>query len=59
MAAHMTTKELLSQFGVDLEAHAGDDLVSRSPIDVSNLAALRCDTRETEAQKIGAAHVAF
>ena len=55
----MTTKELLSQFGVDLAAHAGDDLVSRSPIDGSNLAALRCDTRETVAQKIGAAHDAF
>ncbi len=55
----MTTNELLSQLGVDLKAHAGNDLISRSPIDGANLASLRCDTRDTTAKKIGDARAAF
>ena len=55
----MNTKSLLSQLGVDLAAHAGNDLISRSPVDGVTLASLRCDTRESVAAKIGEAHAAF
>ena len=55
----MNTTTLLSQLGVDLNAHAGDDLISRSPVDGAILASLRCDTRETVARKVGEAHGAF
>ena len=55
----MNTKDLLSQLGVDLVAHSGNELVSRSPIDGATLANLRCDTRESVTQKIGEAHAAF
>lgn len=55
----MNAKDLLSQLGVDLAAHAGNDLVSRSPIDGATLATLRCDTRDSVAQKIGNAQAAF
>ena len=55
----MTIKALLSQLGVDLAAQAGNDLISRSPIDGATLATLRCDTRESVTQKGGTAHEAF
>ncbi len=55
----MTTNELLSQLGVDLNAHAGDDLISRSPIDGATLASLRCDTRESASKKIGNGRAAY
>jgi aldehyde dehydrogenase (NAD+) len=55
----MNTKDLLSRLGVDLAAHTGNDLVSRSPIDGATLASLRADTRETVADKIGDAQAAF
>ena len=55
----MNTKDLLSPLGVDLVAHSGNELVSRSPIDGATLANLRCDTRESVTQKIGEAHAAF
>ena len=55
----MNTLTLLSQLGVDLAAHAGSDLISRSPVDGVTLASLRCDTRETVAKKVGEAHTAF
>ena len=55
----MNTLTLLSQLGVDLAAHAGSDLISRSPVDGVTLASLRCDTRETVAKKVEQAHTAF
>lgn len=55
----MDTKDLLSRLGVDLSAHAGDHLISRSPVDGVALASLRSDTRETVAKKISDAHAAF
>ncbi|MBL8520639.1 MAG: aldehyde dehydrogenase family protein [Betaproteobacteria bacterium] len=55
----MLAKDLLSQLGVDLSKHAGSDLTARSPIDGATLATLKCDTKETTAQKIAAAHRAF
>ncbi|MBL8513095.1 MAG: aldehyde dehydrogenase family protein, partial [Betaproteobacteria bacterium] len=55
----MQAKDLLSQLGVDLSQHAGTDLTARSPIDGATLATLKCDSRESTAQKIAAARSAF
>ncbi len=55
----MNTNDLLQQLGVDLAAHTGSDLDSRSPVDGAILASLRCDTRESVARKIGEAQAAF
>ena len=55
----MQAKDLLSQLGVDLSKHAGNDLTARSPIDGATLATLKCDTKESTAQKIAAAQRAF
>ena len=55
----MTAKNLLAQMGVDLSIHQGDGLTARSPIDGAALAKLRCDTTDTAANKIAAAHQAF
>jgi aldehyde dehydrogenase (NAD+) len=55
----MQAKDLLSQLGVDLSQHAGTDLAARSPIDGVTLATLKCDTKESTAQKISAARSAF
>ena len=55
----MTTKKLLTQLGVNLDAYQGDGLTARSPIDGATLAMLRCDTPEAVATKIAAAHQAF
>ncbi len=55
----MQAKDLLSQLGVDLAKYAGNDLIARSPIDGATLATLKCDTKETAARKIAAAHRAF
>jgi aldehyde dehydrogenase (NAD+) len=55
----MKTNDLLARLGVDLVAHAGDGLASRSAVDGVTLATLRCDTRATVAGKIGEAHAAF
>ena len=55
----MTAKKLLAQLGVDLNACHGDDLTARSPIDGATLATLRCDSHESVAKKIAAAHQAF
>ncbi len=55
----MQAKDLLSQLGVDLSQHAGNDLLARSPIDGATLATLKCDSPESTARKIGAARGAF
>ena len=55
----MTTKKLLAELGVDLDAQHGDGLTARSPIDGTTLATLRCDSPEAVAIKIAAAHEAF
>ena len=39
----MDIAPLLRELGVDLDAHAGDDLTVRTPIDGSVLASLRVD----------------
>ncbi|MEC4719622.1 aldehyde dehydrogenase family protein [Noviherbaspirillum sp. CPCC 100848] len=51
--------DVLGQLGVDLRAHAGGDLNSRSPIDGGILASLRADTAQETTDKIGQAHAAF
>jgi aldehyde dehydrogenase (NAD+) len=55
----MNAKELLAQLGVTLSDHAGNELVSRSPIDGATLATLRVDSRESVLGKIDQAHRAF
>jgi aldehyde dehydrogenase (NAD+) len=55
----MNAKDILAGLGVNLAEFAGDGLVAHSPIDGAALAALRCDTPETVAARIAAAHAAF
>ncbi len=55
----MNAENLLAQLGVHLNEHKGDGLTARSPIDGATLAALRCDSAESVATKIAAAHGAF
>jgi aldehyde dehydrogenase (NAD+) len=55
----MDIAPLLKQLGVDLGAHAGNDLTVRSPIDGNVLAALRVDDADSIAAKLAAAHDAF
>src|SRR5688572_360303 len=55
----MDPKELLRGLGVDLSAHAGRDLVCRSPIDGGEIAALRADSAAEVQAKVGAAADAF
>ena len=55
----MDCKTLLSKLGVDLAAHAGDDLHARSPIDGATLAKLKADSAADVARMIGAAQDAF
>jgi aldehyde dehydrogenase (NAD+) len=54
----MDSKTLLAGLGVDLDAHAGSALNARSPIDGAVLAALKVDSRESVAAKIGEAQKA-
>jgi aldehyde dehydrogenase (NAD+) len=55
----MDAKRVLKELGVDLAAHAGRDLVCRSPIDGAELAVLRADGAADVQAKIGAAAEAF
>jgi aldehyde dehydrogenase (NAD+) len=55
----MDITALMQQLGVDLSAHAGSDLVVRTPVDGSVLATLRADDAAAIAAKIGAAQQAF
>ena len=55
----MNAENLLAQLGVQLNKHQGDGLTARSPIDGATLATLRCDSPESVATKIAAAHQAF
>ncbi len=55
----MDSKTLLSSLGVDLAAHAGDDLHARSPIDGTTLATLKSDSAAGVSRMIGEAHDAF
>ena len=55
----MNAENLLAQLGVQLNKHQGDGLTARSPIDGATLATLRCDSPESVATKISAAHGAF
>ena len=55
----MNAENLLAQLGVQLNEHQGDGLTARSPIDGATLATLRCDSPESVAAKIAAAHRAF
>ena len=59
MTMSQHANDLLAQLGLGVAAVSGSDLVSRSPIDGATLATLRCDTRESVADKIAAAHAAF
>ena len=51
--------ELLTKLGVPVAAIAGTELIARSPIDGATLSTLKCDSRESTASKIAAAHAAF
>ncbi len=55
----MNAENLLAQLGVQLDKHQGDGLAARSPIDGATLATLRCDSTESVATKISAAHGAL
>ena len=55
----METKTLLEKLGVDLLAHAGQDLACRSPVDGAQIARLRVDRAADVQAKIGAAAQAF
>src|SRR5258706_13955525 len=50
---------LLASLGVDLRAHSGTDIASRSPIDGATLAVLRAHQPAEVAAAIGAAQHAF
>ena len=51
--------ELLTKLGVPVAAIAGTELIARSPVDGATLSTLKCDSRESTARKIAAAHAAF
>ena len=55
----MDIAPLLQELGVDLDAHAGDDLTVHTPIDGSVLASLSVDAAASIAAKVAAAHDAF
>lgn len=55
----MNIASLLGELGVDLDPHAGGELTVRTPVDGSELAALRIDDAASIAAKVNAAHAAF
>ena len=55
----MDTNTLLQKLGIYLPAHAGRDLVCRSPIDGAELARLRADRAADVEAKVGAAAEAW
>jgi aldehyde dehydrogenase (NAD+) len=55
----METKTLFEELGVDLPAHAGQDLPCRSPVDGAQIALLRADRAADVQAKIGAAAEAW
>jgi aldehyde dehydrogenase (NAD+) len=55
----MEAKKLLQELGVDLSAHAGQDLRSRSPVDGAQVAVLRADRAAEVQAKIGVAAEAW
>jgi aldehyde dehydrogenase (NAD+) len=59
MTISQRAQTLLNQLGVELNAYAGSDLPTRSPIDGNNIVSLRTDTRESVVKKIGEAHAAY
>ncbi|MBC7624240.1 MAG: aldehyde dehydrogenase family protein [Aeromicrobium sp.] len=54
-----TTTSLLSKLGVAFDGSAGNGIVARSPIDGSQLAVLKLDTKVEVSAKISSAHAAF
>ena len=55
----MDVRKLLHELGVDLAAHAGEDLACRSPVDGAQIAVLRVDSAADVQAKVGAAARAF
>jgi aldehyde dehydrogenase (NAD+) len=55
----MDVTKLLHELGVDLAAHAGEDLACRSPVDGAQIAVLRVDSAADVQAKVGAAARAF
>jgi L-aminoadipate-semialdehyde dehydrogenase len=55
----MDAKRLLQELGVDLSAHAGQDLACRSPVDGAEIAVLRADRAADVQAKIGTAAEAW
>ncbi len=53
------TSALLKQLGVDLDAHAGNDITARSPIDGATVATLRANTASEVTAVITKSHAAF
>jgi aldehyde dehydrogenase (NAD+) len=54
-----TTTSLLANLGVVLAPNAGSGIIARSPIDGSQLAVLKPDTKAEVSAKIATAHIAF
>jgi aldehyde dehydrogenase (NAD+) len=52
-------RQLLTQLGVELSQHAGNDIAARSPIDGTIIATLRANSAAEVTAKIDAAHAAF
>jgi aldehyde dehydrogenase (NAD+) len=59
VATKLSAPDLLEGLGVDLARYRGNDLKSRSPVTGEVMAALRADTSQQVAEKIGRAHGAF
>jgi aldehyde dehydrogenase (NAD+) len=55
----MDVANLCRDLGLDLASAAGEDLRARTPIDGSELARLRADSREDVERAVSAAHAAF